>query len=113
VLIQENGNVAHDITDRVHPSVAATAALAARVVGLDISGIDMVLEDASKPMSSQQGAVIEVNASPGLLAHIKPAQGEGRPVGKAIIEHLFQSERDGRIPIVGITGTQKQAVLPG
>lgn len=107
VLIQQNGNVAHDITDRVHPSVAATAALAARVVGLDIAGIDMVLEDASKPMSAQQGAVIEVNASPGLLAHIKPAQGEGRPVGKAIIEHLFKSDRDGRIPIVGITGTQK------
>ncbi len=107
VLIQQNGNVAHDITDRVHPSVAATAALAARVVGLDIAGIDMVLEDASKPMAAQQGAVIEVNASPGLLAHIKPAQGEGRPVGKAIIEHLFKSDRDGRIPIVGITGTQK------
>lgn len=107
VLIQQNGNVAHDITDRVHPSVAATAALAARVVGLDIAGIDMVLEDASKPMSAQQGAVIEVNASPGLLAHIKPAQGEGRPVGKAIIEHLFKSDRDGRIPVVGISGTQK------
>lgn len=107
VLIQQNGNVAHDITDRVHPSVAAMAALAARVVGLDIAGIDMVLEDASKPLSEQQGAVIEVNASPGLLAHIKPANGEGRPVGKAIINHLFNGNRDGRIPIVGVTGTQR------
>jgi cyanophycin synthetase len=107
VLIQQNGNVAYDITDRVHPTVAAMAALAARVVGLDIAGIDMVLEDASKPMSAQKGAVIEVNASPGLLAHIKPADGPGQPVGKAIIEHLFRQDRDGRIPIVGITGTQK------
>lgn len=107
VLIQTNGNVAFDITDAVHPSVAAAATLAARVVGLDIAGIDMVLEDASKPLSAQQGAVIEVNASPGLLAHIKPAQGQGRPVGKAIIEHLFKQDRDGRIPIVGVTGTQK------
>ncbi len=107
VLIQQNGNVAHDITDRVHPSVVAMAALAARVVGLDIAGIDMVLEDASKPLSEQQGAVIEVNASPGLLAHIKPANGEGRPVGKAIINHLFNGNRDGRIPIVGVTGTQR------
>ncbi len=107
VLIQTNGNVAFDITDELHPSVAAAAALAARVVGLDIAGIDMVLEDASKPLSAQQGAVIEVNASPGLLAHIKPAQGQGRPVGKAIIEHLFKLDRDGRIPVVGITGTLK------
>ena len=107
VLIQRNGNVAFDVTDLLHPSVAAAAALAARVVGLDIAGVDMVLEDVTKPMQSQRAAVIEVNASPGLLAHIKPADGEGRPVGKAIIEHLFKQDRDGRIPIVGITGTQK------
>ncbi|APW43840.1 cyanophycin synthetase [Rhodoferax saidenbachensis] len=106
VLIQRNGNVAHDVTDLVHPSIAAAAALAARVVGLDIAGVDMVLEDITKPLSQQRGAVIEVNASPGLLAHIKPAQGEGRPVGKAIIDHLFQTGNDGRIPIVGITGTR-------
>ncbi|HPW30554.1 MAG TPA: acetate--CoA ligase family protein, partial [Rhodoferax sp.] len=107
VLIQSNGNVAFDITDKLHPTVAAAAALAARVVGLDIAGVDMVLEDATKPMASQRAAVIEVNASPGLLAHIKPADGPGQPVGKAIIEHLFKLDSDGRIPIVGVTGTQK------
>jgi cyanophycin synthetase len=111
VLIQRNGNVAFDVTDVVHPTVAAAAALAARVVGLDIAGVDMVLEDIRKPMQSQRGAVIEVNASPGLLSHIHPADGPGQPVGRAIIDHLFQEEKDGRtkdgrIPIVGITGTQ-------
>lgn len=106
ILIQRNGNVAMDVTDQMHPSVAATAALAARIVGLDIAGIDMVLEDIGKAMNQQRGAVIEVNASPGLLAHIKPAEGAGRPVGKAVIEHLFNAVKDGRIPIVGITGTQ-------
>lgn len=106
ILIQRNGNVASDVTDLMHPSVAATAALAARIVGLDIAGVDMVLEDISKPMNQQRGAVIEVNASPGLLAHIKPAEGTGRPVGKAVIEHLFNAEKDGRIPIVGVTGTR-------
>lgn len=107
VLIQRNGNVAFDVTDSVHPSVAATAALAARIVGLNIAGIDMVLEDVSKPITQQRAAVIEVNASPGLLSHIKPVNGEGRPVGTAIISHLFQPEHDGRIPVIGITGTQK------
>jgi len=89
----------------VHPSIAAAAALAARVVGLDIAGVDMVMEDVTKPLSSQLGAVIEVNASPGLLAHIKPSNGNGQPVGRAIIDHLFSEGNDGRIPIVGITGT--------
>ena len=111
VLIQRNGNVACDVTDLMHPSVAATAALAARVVGLDIAGVDMVLEDISKPMKSQQGAVIEVNASPGLLAHIRPAEGHSRPVGNAIVAHLFAPEADGRIPVVGITGTQNTGRL--
>jgi len=105
VLIQRNGNVAFDVTDQVHPSVASMAALAARVVGLDIAGVDMVLEDVSLPMSDQRGAVVEVNASPGLLAHLKPASGQPRPIGQAIIEHLFGAEDNGRIPIVGITGS--------
>jgi len=111
VLIQRNGNVAWDVTDQMHPTVAATAALAARVVGLDIAGIDMVMEDIGKPMKSQRGAVIEVNASPGLLAHIKPSNGEGRPVGRAIVEHLFAPQADGRIPVIGITGTQNTGRL--
>jgi len=105
VLIQRNGNVALDVTDQLHASVAAAAALAARVVGLDIAGVDMVLQDCRQPLHSQRAAVIEVNASPGLLAHIKPANGTGQPVGKAIISHLFDSKQDGRIPVVGITGT--------
>lgn len=111
VLIQRNGNVAWDVTDEVHPTVAAAAALAARVVGLDIAGIDMVLEDCSRPLKAQRGAVIEVNASPGLLFHIKPAIGTPRNVGKAIVEHLFEPQADGRIPVIGITGTQNTGRL--
>jgi cyanophycin synthetase len=92
VLIQPNGNVAFDVTDKLHPSVAEAAALAARVVGRDIAGIDLVCEDISRPLEEQRGAIIEVNASPGLLAHLKPANGEARPVGTAIIAHLFEPE---------------------
>jgi cyanophycin synthetase len=106
VLIQRNGNVAFDVSDIIHPSVAAAAALAARVVGLDIAGVDMVLEDISRPLDQQRAAVIEVNASPGLLAHLKPATGEARPIGKAIIEHLFDNDKTGRIPVIGVIGTQ-------
>lgn len=103
VLIQRNGNVAFDVTDLVHPSIAAVATLAARVVGLDIAGVDLVVEDISRPFSSQRGAVIEVNAGPGLLTHLKPASGLPRPIGAAIIDHLFPDDVSGRIPIVGVT----------
>ena len=105
VLIQPNGNVSDDVTDLIHPDVAHMAALAARVVGLDIAGIDLVCEDISRPLADQRGAIIEVNSSPGLLAHIKPASGTPRNVGEAIVKHLFAEGESGRIPVVGVTGT--------
>ncbi|AEK61157.1 cyanophycin synthetase [Collimonas fungivorans] len=111
VLIQRNGNVSIDVTDLVHPSVAAAASLAARVVGLDIAGVDLVAEDISRPLEEQRGAIVEVNAGPGLLMHLKPAEGRPRPVGRAIIEHLFAAANNGRIPIVGVTGTHGKTTV--
>ncbi|SHG49046.1 cyanophycin synthetase [Massilia sp. CF038] len=111
VLIQPNGNVAFDVTDKVHPSIAHAAALAARIVGLDIAGVDLVCEDISRPLDEQRGAIIEVNASPGLLSHLKPADGEPRPIGAAIVGHLFGQAENGRIPIVGITGSQGTSLI--
>ena len=111
VLIQPNGNVALDVTDDVHPEVAKAAALAARIVGLDIAGIDLVAEDISRPLEEQRGAIIEVNASPGLLAHLKPAEGKPRPVGTAIIAHLFAPDENGRIPIIGVAGTRGTSLI--
>ncbi len=105
VLIQRNGNVAFDVTDEVHPEVAATVALAARIVGLDIAGIDLVAEDISRPLEAQGGAIVEINAGPGLLMHLKPASGKPRPVGEAIVESLFAAGQDGRIPVVGVCGS--------
>jgi len=105
VLIQRNGNHAFDVTDEVHPSIASIASLAARVIGLDIAGIDLVISDISRPLIEQGGAIVEVNAGPSLLMHIKPAVGTPRPVGKAIVDHLFPDQDNGRIPIVGITGS--------
>ncbi|MFA7664513.1 MAG: cyanophycin synthetase [Burkholderiaceae bacterium] len=111
VLIQRNGNVAIDVTEAVHPSVAAAAALAARTVGLDIAGIDLVAEDISQPLEAQGGGIVEVNAGPGLLMHLKPAEGQPRPVGRAIVDHLFPDDESGRIPVVGITGRRGGATI--
>ena len=113
VLIQRIGNVSIDCTDRVHPEVDYIASLAARVVGLDIAGIDVVAEDISRPLHEQGGAVVEVNAGPGLLMHLKPAEGSPRPVGRAICDHLFPEPAgkvngpSGRIPLIGIAGADE------
>ena len=115
VVVQRNGNVAVDCTDEVHPEVAYIAGLAARVVGLDIAGIDMVAQNIARPLHEQSGAIVEVNAGPGLLMHLKPAVGAPRPVGQAIVEHLFPAEEQdgeaGRIPVVGVAGTRDSATI--
>lgn len=111
VLIQRTGTYATDVTDEVHPDTARTACLAARIVGLDIAGIDLVVEDIAKPLAAQGGAIVEVNAGPGLLMHLKPARGQPRPVGEAIIEHLFPGGDDGRVPVVGITGSSATTLV--
>lgn len=111
VRIQRNGNHAIDITGEVDPVTADLAALAARVVGLDIAGIDLVVEDISRPLAEQGGAIVEVNAGPSLLMHIKPAIGKPQPVGEAIVNQLFPNQGLGRIPVVGITGSSGTATV--
>ncbi len=111
VLIVRTGNMTCDITDQVHPSVAAAASLAARIVGLDIAGVDLVAEDISQPLDTQRGAIVEVNAGPGLLMHLKPENGVARPVGRAIVDHLFPNGDDGRIPVVGVTGSFGKTIV--
>ena len=106
-----------DCTDDVHPDVAYMAALSAKVVGLDIAGVDLVCHDISKPLEAQGGAILEVNGGPGLLMHLKPCVGVARPVGQAIVEHLFPTtdgDSEGqasRIPVVGIAGTRHNAFI--
>ena len=111
VLIQRTGNMTIDCTDQVHPEVAHAAGLAARVVGLDIAGIDLVTEDISQPLQQTGGAIVEVNTGPGLLMHLKPAVGTPRPVGRAIVDHLFPEGEGGRIPIVGVAGSQDTSTI--
>jgi cyanophycin synthetase len=109
VLIRRNANLstggtAADVTDHVHPDVARHAIEAARIIGLDIAGVDMVVQDISQPLQGQRGVIVEVNAGPGLRMHIEPSSGSPRPVGESIIEMMYPGQTNGRIPIISITG---------
>ena len=110
VVLRNNANLstggsATDVTDEVHPQVAARAVAAALMVGLDICGVDVVCENVIEPLETQHGGVVEVNAAPGLRMHISPSFGKGRQVGEAVINHMFPNGEDGRIPVVAVTGT--------
>lgn len=100
------GGTATDVTDEVHPELAACAVAAAQTVGLDIAGIDVVCQTVQEPLEAQGGGIVEVNAAPGLRMHLAPSFGKGRPIGEAIVNMMFDDPaEDGRIPIVAVTGT--------
>ena len=110
ILLRSNANLstggtATDVTDDVHPDIAASAIAAAQMIGLDIAGVDILCESIYKPLEQQGGGIVEVNAAPGLRMHLKPSYGKGRPVGEDIINMMFPPGEDGRIPVVGVTGT--------
>lgn len=99
------GGTATDVTEDVHPELAARAVAAAQMVGLDICGVDVVCETVLKPMEDQGGGIVEVNAAPGLRMHLNPSYGKGRAVGEAVISTMFAPGDDGRIPVVAVAGT--------
>ncbi|MDA7416800.1 cyanophycin synthetase [Xenophilus arseniciresistens] len=110
VVLRNNANLstggtATDVTDTVHPDIAARAVDAAQMVGLHICGVDMVCENVIRPLEEQHGGIVEVNAAPGLRMHISPSFGRGRPVGEAVMDQLFPPGDQGRIPVVAVTGT--------
>ncbi len=110
VVLRNNANLstggtATDVTDAVHPEVAARAVEAARTIGLDICGVDVVCESIARPLEEQGGGIVEVNAAPGLRMHIAPSYGRGRAVGEAVMSTMFEAGDDARIPVVAVTGT--------
>lgn len=110
VVLRNNANLstggtATDVTDDVHPDLAASAIAAAQMVGLDICGVDMVCDSVLQSLEEQGGGIVEVNAAPGLRMHLQPSFGKGRAVGEAIVSTMFTLGDNGRIPLVTVAGT--------
>lgn len=116
VKLRENcnlstGGTATDVTDDVHPRNVRIAELAAQILRLDVAGIDILCEDIRRPIREQGGAIVEVNAAPGLRMHVHPSEGKSRDVGTPIIEMLYPNNAPSRIPIVAVTGTNGKTTV--
>ena len=98
------GGLSENVTDEVCPALVQLAERVARIVGLDIAGIDIITPDLSRPLSETHGAVLEVNSAPGLRVHCV-TRTPSPDVAGAILDYLFPLPQRGRIPTVGVTGT--------
>lgn len=99
------GGTSTDVTAEVHPDNVFMAERIARLMNLDICGIDIMATDIRLPITKANGAVLEVNASPGLRMHLRPTHGQAINVAKPILDMLFPNNQSGRIPLVAVTGT--------
>lgn len=99
------GGTSTDVTDEVHPANVFMFERIAKIIGLDICGIDVMANDLRTPVSENGGAILEVNAAPGFRMHIEPAEGLARNVAEPVIDMLFPKGSIGRIPIIAVTGT--------
>ena len=99
------GGTATDVTDIVHPYNIFMAERIARIIGLDICGIDIMTTDIRQPLPETGGAVLEVNAGPGFRMHLAPTEGLPRNVAAHVVDMLFPPGTPSRIPIVAVTGT--------
>lgn len=106
-----SGGTATDVTDLVHPQNIFMAERIARLMNLDICGIDIIAEDVIIPICEKNGAVIEVNAGPGLRMHLSPTQGIARNVAEPIVNMLYPNNANGRIPLVAVTGTNGKTTV--
>ncbi len=99
------GGTAIDVTDEVHPENVFLFERIARIIGLDVAGIDVIAPNVSEPLRENGGGIIEVNAAPGFRMHLAPSEGIGRNVAEHVIDMLFPPGTPARIPIFAITGT--------
>jgi cyanophycin synthetase len=99
------GGTSTDVTDEVHPANIFMFERIAKIIGLDICGIDIMTSDLRSPVTENGGAILEVNAAPGFRMHIDPAEGLGRNVAEPVVDMLFPRGSSGRVPIIAITGT--------
>ncbi|MDQ3190807.1 MAG: cyanophycin synthetase [Bacteroidota bacterium] len=99
------GGTATDVTDLVHPSNVFLAERIARIIDLDVCGIDIMAADLTVSLEESGGVVLEVNAAPGFRMHICPTSGLPRNVAAPVIDMLFPPGTNSTIPIIAVTGT--------
>lgn len=105
------GGTARDVTDKVHPHNVFMAERIARLMNLDVCGIDIMAKDINMPITKKNGAVLEVNAGPGFRMHLFPLKGAAINVAEPLMRMLYPANAIARIPVVAVTGTNGKTTV--
>lgn len=94
------GGISIDATPTVHADNIILAQDIAQHFQLTCLGIDVITKSLAESWKSSNFAILEINAAPGVLMHLKPSVGESVDVPSHILETFFESGTDARIPII-------------
>ena len=102
------GGTAEDVTAYVHPDNRLVAERAARIVNLDIAGVDFLCPDITRSWREVGGAICEVNAQPGFRVHWLGDM--KRDLNGEVLDWMFEG-KSSRIPTIAITGTNGKTTV--
>ncbi|MEH2026071.1 ATP-binding protein [Nostoc sp.] len=94
------GGISIDATPTIHDDNIILAQDIAQHFQLTCLGIDVITKSLAESWKSSNFAILEINAAPGVLMHLKPSVGESVDVPSHILETFFESDTDARIPII-------------
>ncbi|MBD6618487.1 cyanophycin synthetase [Komarekiella sp. 'clone 1'] len=94
------GGMSINATDIVHHDNIILAQDIAQHFQLTCLGIDVITKSLAESWKTSNFAILEINAAPGILMHLKPAVGGSVDVPSHILETFFESGTDARIPII-------------
>lgn len=87
--VEGSGASVGDLTDELHPSIAAIGLRALQALGLPYAGFDLLVPDPTQAQPIDEVVILEANANPGLGMHLAPGRGPGRNVAGVLVDLLF------------------------
>lgn len=88
------GGEGEDVTSIIHPDFVEIARKSWEAFdNLECCGVDLIVEDISKPAASQSYSVIEMNANCDIPIHHWPTIGEPLDVAAAIADYYFPNDK--------------------
>lgn len=87
------GGDGEDVTNDIHPDFITVAEKCSKAFDdIECMGVDLLVEDISRPASEQNYAVIEVNANCDIPIHHWPSKGQALDVASKVADYYFPDD---------------------
>jgi cyanophycin synthetase len=102
VASMSQGGITEDFTEKVSPEIKYIVESIAKSIHAFVIGADVLCQDISKPLTKENGGILEVNTMPEAYLNLFPVIGEQRKyVANTYIEKLLKNNETKKIVVIG------------